>query len=119
MGELTEVDGAGEVSFAVEVWAPTWIGVTEVRLWENGVPVVVETFEDANRGPDAGTPARRFDGVMRHTPKADAWYAVEVIGTGSLAPVELGDEPYALTNPIEVDVDRNGEWTPPGNPLPR
>ncbi len=119
MGELTQVDEAGEVSFAVEVWAPTWIGVTEVRLWENGVPVVVESFDDANRGPEVGTPAKRFDGVMRHTPSADAWYVVEVIGTGSLAPVELGDVPYALTNPIEVDVDRDGEWTPPGNPLPR
>ena len=115
MGELTTVDEDGEVAFAVEVWAPTWIGVTEVRLWENGVPVQTEAFADAYRGPDATTPARRFDGVMRHTPSADAWYAIEVVGTGSLAPVELGDTPYALTNPIEVDQDGDGVWTPPGN----
>jgi hypothetical protein len=40
---------------------------------------------------------------------------VEVLGEGSLSPVELGDTPYALTNPIEVDQDKDGVWTPPGN----
>lgn len=115
MGEMTTVDDDGEVAFAVQVWAPTWIGVTEVRLWENGVPVVTEVFDDPYSGPDGEVPARRFDGVLRHRPGADAWYVVEVLGEGSLSPVELGDTPYALTNPIEVDQDKDGVWTPPGN----
>ena len=36
-------------------------------------------------------------------------------GSGSLSPVEMGDGPYALTNPIEVDADGDGAWTPPAS----
>lgn len=42
-----------------------------------------------------------------------SWYAIEVLGAGTLAPVWLEGPPYALTNPIDADGD--GTWTPPGN----
>ncbi len=57
----------------------------------------------------------RLDTVFTVSPAADAWYAVEVIGHGDMRPVTRAGPPYALTNPIEVDADRDGVWTPPGD----
>ena len=110
LGELTGVDAAGDVTFHVVVEAPSWMQVDEVRLWENGQVIRVE---DITTGAD---PVRRFDEAWTVTPSVDAWYAVEVVGSGSMAPVTWSGPPYALTNAIEVDVDGDGSWTPPGAP---
>ena len=99
---------AGAASFEVEVQAPPWMAVDEVRLLEDGV--VIETV--AVEGGD--DPIVRFSGQLTAAPAADAWYAVEVEGSGDLAPVSWYGHPYALTNPIEVDVDGDGQWAPPG-----
>lgn len=115
LGEMASVDQDGEVAFAVKVEAPTWIGVTTVRLVENGVIIATETMADAHAGPDLAHPAVRFDGVLKAKPVKDSWYVVEVLGVGDLAPVWLEGPPYALTNPIDVDADGDGTWTPPGN----
>ena len=55
------------------------------------------------------------------TPRVDTWYVVVVRGNRSLAPVvpKLGDRdvlPFAFTNPIWVDVDGDGKFTPVGVP---
>jgi hypothetical protein len=118
MGEMSAVDGDGEVAFSVVVEAPSWIGVEEVRLLENGQIIQTIAFDDPHRGPDETRPALRFDGVLTASPAQDSWYAVEVVGSGTLSPVELDDQPYALTNAIEVDQDGDGEWTPPGTAEP-
>lgn len=120
LGGIGAVDREGAVDFAVTVEAPTWIGVDAINLLENGVVIATHTPKDAHRGEDPEHPARRFDGTFTAHPTKDAWYAIEVIGSGSLAPVEMDDTPYALTNPIEVDADGDGLWTPPGAvPAPR
>jgi len=110
MGELAGVDGSGVATFAVTVEAPTWIGVDTVQLLENGL--VVDSV-DVSAPAD---PVVRFDGTFSVTPTADAWYAVEVLGSGSLQPVNENGPPYALTNDIRVDADGDGTWTAPGNP---
>ncbi|MDP6943234.1 MAG: CehA/McbA family metallohydrolase, partial [Myxococcota bacterium] len=110
LGDLTGVDDQGDVMFHVVVEAPTWITLDEVRLWENGQVIAVA---DITTSAD---PIVRFDEVWTATPTADAWYAVEVLGSGSMAPVTWSGSPYALTNPIEVDADGDGEWTAPGSP---
>ena len=105
--DTTAVDENGQVTFSVQVQAPTWMDVDEARLLENGE--VVQTLT-----PDpAGDGVIRVDTVVTVEPSADAWYAVEVSGSGSLAPVAFDGTPYAVTNAIEVDVDGDGIWTPP------
>ena len=103
---------AGRVSFAVRVEAPSWIAVDRVRVLENGAPVAdidVTTWERP-----VGLPAGvRFDALLSAEPTADAWYVVEVVGSGTLWPLEPGDAPYAMTNAIEVDADGDGQWEPP------
>ncbi len=107
LGGLAPVNAEGEVTFQVVVEAPTWIGVQAVRLWENGVTI---DEIDVSVSDD---PVVRLNTALTVKPSQDAWYAIEVIGSGTLHPVR-SDVPYALTNPIEVDVDGDGEWTPPG-----
>ena len=118
MGGRDGVDGDGQATFTVSVEAPTWMAIDTIVLLENGVPVSTLELTDPNAGPDAEAPAVRFDGIMQARPTKDAWYAIEVFGSGSLAPIEFGDQPYALTNGIEIDVDGDGEWTPPGPAAP-
>lgn len=97
----------GTVDLHVTVVAPTWIGVDEIRVLENGV--VIDVLEPS----PTGDPAVRLDTMISVSPTADAWYAVQAVGSGSMAPVVWEGEPFAMTNPIEVDADGDGDWTPP------
>lgn len=108
LGELAPVDAQGQATFRVAVHAPTWMRVTSARLLENGVPI--ETWEL----PAEVGGAERLSTTVRVRPAADAWYALEVQGEGNLFPVSTSGPPYALTNPIELDADGDGVFTPPG-----
>ena len=92
------------------VAAPPWIQIEEVRLLENGDVIDIV---DATKGAD---PVVRVETTLRVEPTADAWYALQVVGSGSLEPVSRSGPPHALTNPIEVDADGDGAWTPPSAP---
>lgn len=107
LGSLVAGDG-GDVTLSVSVEAPSWMLIDQVRLWENGL--VVDVI-DVTTAPD---PVIRLVHDWSVAPAADAWYSVEVVGHGSMAPITFDGPPYALTNPIEVDADGDGEWTPPG-----
>ncbi|MEC9072709.1 MAG: hypothetical protein VX938_10035, partial [Myxococcota bacterium] len=107
LGEFTGVDDAGGVNFWARVEAPSWIQLDQALLWENGQ--VIESIALEPRDD----PVVRLDTVFSVTPKADAWYALQVLGSGSLYPAAFGGPPNALTNPIEVDADGDGLWTPP------
>ena len=80
--------------------------LTEVRLYRDGVVVDAVPIETTADGV-------RIDTEFTDTPEKDAWYMVGVFGSGNLMPVYKSGPPNAFTNPIEVDVDGNGEWTPP------
>ena len=98
------------VRFHVVVQAPSWIHLDKVSLVENGtVTDVVDLTTMTQTSP-------RLDTVLEATPTEDAWYAIQVIGSGSMAPVTFAGPPSAFTNAIEVDADGDGIWTPPGAP---
>ncbi len=112
---LTAVDG--EVAVGLEVWSAPWIEASEVRLYVNGEP------REVAMRPIAHPSARYFRGDLALRLDRDAYLVAEVRGSRSLSPVvqrestdEAGVLPYALTNPIFVDVDGNGVFDPP---LPR
>ena len=111
LGGMTKATN-GSVHFDVHVEAPSWMAVDRVRLLENGVPVQTIALASWPR-PDGLRAAVRYDGTLTATPAADAWYVVEVLGSGGLWPLEPGEDPYALTNPIDVDQNGDGVWTPP------
>jgi hypothetical protein len=103
---LTE---AGPLQPAIEVQAPSWMTLKDLRLWSNGQVVLTLPVADW----PAANGSIRFDSTVDlPAPGKDAWYVLEVRGQGSLWPYE-GDTPYAITNPIFVDVDGNGVFDAP------
>jgi hypothetical protein len=110
----------GEVEIHIEVRAAPWISVKEARVFVNREIVRVLPVEAA---PGS---VRRLVRDLRLELAEDAFIVVEVMGTGSLYPVVQQRSrsglqadavtPYALTNPVFVDVDGNGRFDPP---LPR
>lgn len=114
IGGRAAVDEAGEAHFHVVVEAPSFLDLATVQLYENGL--IVASYDlDVEAPPEADPtrPALRFDREITVQPARDAWYVVEVIGRGDARPVMFDQPPYAMTNPIEVDADGDGAWTPP------
>jgi hypothetical protein len=102
----------GQATFKVKVEAPSWIAVDTIRLLENGVPVATVDLSAWSR-PEGLRSAIRYEGTLSAPSRADAWYVLEVLGSGNLWPIESSDAPYAMSNPIDVDSDGDGLWTPP------
>ncbi len=112
---LTDRDG--KVKAWIRVQSAPWIEVSEVRVIVNGerkiiFPVVTPAFE-----------TEKFDRKFDIELASDAYLLIEVIGTQSLYPVlqqparnggpEEAALPYAITNPVFVDVDGNGLFDAP------
>jgi hypothetical protein len=110
LGELAPATG-GQVTAHVRVEAPTWMAFLEARLVKNGELAWSLPAADWT-GAGGGV---RLERDVPVAVDADAWLALEVTGQGSLWPID-GDTPYALTNPIYVDADGDGVWTPPKPP---
>jgi hypothetical protein len=107
LGEtLTE---AGALKAWVQVQAPTWMTLKDLRVFRNG-EVAIE-LPEAEWGTADG--AVRFeDTIDLPAPGADSWFVLEVRGGAGMWPYD-GDTPYALTNPIYVDVDGNTVFDAP------
>lgn len=103
----------GRVTVQVTVQAPGWIPVDEIEVWANRQRVATRALDPVGREA-----VRRESMTFPLTLTRDAWV---VVRTRARAP--LGDmagthqrplPSLALVNPIYVDVDGNGSWTPPG-----
>ncbi len=90
----------------VEVMAAPWIPVSRWRVYVNGERVHDAPIEAGGRGELPLAFAK------------DAFVTVEIEGPqeGIYAEVLPGFTPFAFTNPIFVDADRNGKFDPPGFP---
>ncbi len=107
----------GRADLQVSVSAAPWIDVSEVRLVVNG--------ERRGALPMRGGKGDvlRFRDKVRVAVEKDAWVAIEVLGRKTLHPVlqrpssdgttARATLPYALTNPLFIDADGDGTWTPP------
>lgn len=106
-----------KVEIAVTVQAAPWISVGEVRLIINGKRKIVFPIEYPTR------PVVKFSGNITLPLEKDCYIAAEVLGKKSLFPVHQARArnglkknatlPYAVTNPIFIDVDGNGKFDPP------
>jgi hypothetical protein len=105
LGALVKGARGKPVSARVVVEAPSWIDVTTVVVLGNGKPLETVT--------PAGT-VRRVDRTLRLTLAKDTWLAVIVRGARpDMTQQRAGVLPFALTNPIWVDADGDGRFTPP------
>ncbi len=111
LGELVTPGAVDDVRLRVRVQCASWLSVEEAIVYANGQEIAELRLAVDRPGPVDVTR------TLTHRPTADTWYAVVVRGGGDLAPVRRGSgfQPFALTNPIRVDADRDGTFTPPGN----
>lgn len=107
---------AGQVEVRVEVRSAPWISVDEARILVNGERWRVL----ASDAPIDNVLKLRE--TVRLTLPGDAHIVVEAVGRRSLYPVvQAGSTsdpsrtvlPYALSNPVFVDIDGNGRFDPP------
>lgn len=135
----------GVVSLSIEVEAPTWMNVDRVELYQNGElihewegldPDVVKFAQDIDievskdswfvviaMGDGDMAPvmtAVEIPPVQLQDVVVEALANVPGVGSFVSPAVPIPRDgvvlPFALTNPIWVDVDGNGEITPPGIP---
>ena len=114
IGDDVKPKTAGQVTIAITVDAPSWMQVDKVRLYVNG---------ELRR--DLSIPANQrpvFVGSFVELLTTDAWVVVEASGQKALPADVVGEvlassgspmRPYALTNPVFVDTDGNGIFSPP------
>lgn len=106
----------GKVTISLLIESAPWISISEARLIINGRRSIIFPVMD-------GTDVLRFQQEIGLTLIKDSYIAAEVLGRRSLFPVcqrpsRTGYEgnaatPYALTNPVFIDVDGNGRFDPP------
>lgn len=107
IGDLAPARG-GKARADIDVLAAPWVSVDRVTLYLNGVEAKRWTVPES-------TAVVRFHQSFEVTTPEDGYLVVRVDGEKSLAPV-VGDRktftayPFALTNPIFLDVNGDGQY---------
>ncbi len=100
----------GRVDLHVRVQAASWVGCDRIKVVVNGGVADVIDVPPTRE-------ALRLDRTIEVGLGADSWIALLVEGDEAMAPIvhDTGRpvRPLAVTNPVWVDVDGDGEWTPP------
>ena len=106
---------SGSAALTIRVQAPTWVDLDTLEVIIGGVDKgkVVHTIKLDASTASASNPAVRYEGELTVSSTSDTWVIVVVSGSGSLAPVVRGERPFAVTNPIYLDVDGNGKYDAP------
>jgi len=104
----------------IKIQSAPWISVDEVRVIINGERKFIFPIKAPREQ------ILKFQDRISLNLEYDSYVAIEVLGSETLFPVvqkrskndgyECGPLPYALTNPIFVDVDGNGKFD---SPLPK
>jgi hypothetical protein len=97
------------VTLRLRVQAPSWMAVDEVRVVRGGA--VVETIDLRGERPDPVLRLARD--VELAVGPADTWLVVIAEGA-ERDRVAANHPPFAVTNPIWLDVDGDGRFTPRG-----
>jgi hypothetical protein len=114
IGDLMIPTTPGQVTVGVTVDAPDWIHVDTLRLYVNGQLTDTLTIGRGQRP--------LFKGTFVKTVSADSWVVAFASGEDPLPPDVVGEyahangfemKPWALTNPVFIDADGDGQWHPP------
>ncbi len=110
MGETVSAPG-GEADITIVVQAAEWIGLDRMRIFVSGAEMDTIALDESTADPE--NPVIRFsDTVQIDTGGDDGFVVVEVEGDEAMNPVVNGQRPFAVTNPIFLDADGDGEFTP-------
>ncbi|MFH1438411.1 MAG: CehA/McbA family metallohydrolase [Pseudomonadota bacterium] len=110
MGETVSAPG-GEADITIVVQAAEWIGLDRMRIFVSGAEMDTITLDESTADPE--NPVIRFSGTVQiDTGGGDGFVVVEVEGDETMDPVVNDQRPFAVTNPIFLDADGDGEFTP-------
>ena len=121
VGAVGDTVSGGRVDVTVRVRAAPWVPVDEVRLVVNGRLTRLEALPQS-------TSVERTTRTWRLDLDADAWIIAEAgwpitderdrspSVEGIYGLVAPGYVPIGFTNPVWVDADGDGTWTPPMAP---
>ncbi|MFH1468016.1 MAG: CehA/McbA family metallohydrolase [Pseudomonadota bacterium] len=91
---------AASATLTLEVFAPSWVPVERVQL----LGPSAEVLEEWSLIPEEAEPPLVFHAEVAVSPEADTYYLLRADGSGSLAPVWSGGRPFALSNPVYLEV---------------
>jgi len=142
IGDLIYSGGAGqEITLRIKIQSPTWIKYDTVHVFSNTPGTATSETGAANGTPPTplktyrlgtdfhldSTTEKDFDGGKRYEViitdrfkvENDAWFVVEVKTESNpfdLFPINFDNRvrPLAITNPIFVTVEDDGDFDPPG-----
>ena len=92
----------GSQEMEIDVYAPDWMRVDTVRVYENGIVIHETPFEGETL-------------TFLLNPSQDAHYLVSAFGSSSMSPI-YSETPWAMGSAIFIDLDGAG-WTPVLEPL--
>jgi hypothetical protein len=111
IGELGHAEKDGRVRVDIEVLAAPWIDVSTVRLYGNGIELRKWDVPSAQA-------AQRLKESFEIKLDRDTWISARADGRKDEGPA-VGDGrafqvlPFAMTNPVFVDVDGDGKFSAP------
>lgn len=91
-------------------WAPSWVPVEEMTLWQDGV--AVDTVACTGAPPTPCEARWSLD-----SPTDAVWLVTAEATTQPILYVYPGTLAWAVSAPVRVDADGDGTWTPPRDPL--
>lgn len=102
--EIGDTHQGDEAILSGRIYSADWARADRLRVQLNG-----KTIDERPLGVDG-----RFSLPMRF--EKDGFVTIEAIGEAGATyqAVYPGFFPYAYSNPIFVDADKDGQWTPPG-----
>ncbi len=103
--------GSGTVTVEVTADAPAWIALDHLRVWVDGALAKEIAVPAGAQRP------RLHQTLTLPVPAGDGWIAVTASGDQPLPSGLLGDPampylPIAIANPVYLDGDGDGAWTP-------
>jgi hypothetical protein len=110
LGEVADATSK-KVKVAVKVQAPTWMPADTLHIIVGGLEAATVSLDSATADPT--NPVVRYNKEIEVPVDKDSWLIAVVTGSGTLNPVSRNDAPFAMTNPIYLDVDGNGVYDPP------
>ena len=112
-GEVADAtDASGKVKVKIKVQAPTWMKADTLLVYTSGGVQQHKVTLDSTTADKTNPVIRYNDSLELTMGKKDSYVIVVVTGSGSLAPVTNGS-PFAVTNPIYLDVDGNKAYDSP------
>jgi hypothetical protein len=116
MGSTISVHDA-TLDIHIDVQAASWIDLDKVRIIQNGDEVATVEFIEEQRAWCVGMEKSHFRPRIRIAIPRDCWIIAIAQGDEPMTPFVMhGDRdvlPLAIANPIFIDADGDGKYTPP------